>query len=75
MFYGNDGKFHAVTNKCTHIGGRRIDPIEGSEALQCCSVMGSTYNYDGEVISGPAKKSLTAFSMEQKDGTLIITID
>ncbi len=75
VFYGNDGKFHAVTNKCTHIGGRRIDPVEGSETLQCCSVMGSTYSYDGEVISGPAKKPLTAYRVEHEDGKLIISID
>ena len=74
VFNGEDGKYHALTNKCTHIGGRRIDPVPGSQSLQCCSVMGSTYSYDGQVVSGPARKPLTAFGVESKDGKLIVSV-
>jgi Rieske Fe-S protein len=74
VFYGNDEKFHALTNKCTHIGGRRIDPMPDSETVECCSVMGSTYNYDGDVVSGPAKKPLTPLAVESADGKLIVSV-
>lgn len=74
VFNGSDGKYHALTNKCTHIGGRRIDPVAGTQSLQCCSVMGSTYSYGGQVISGPAKKPLTAFGVESRNGKLIVSI-
>jgi nitrite reductase/ring-hydroxylating ferredoxin subunit len=74
VFHGNDGKYHALTNKCTHIGGRRVDPVAGSQALQCCSVMGSTYSYDGQVVSGPARKPLTAFGVESRNGKLIVSV-
>jgi len=74
VFHGNDGKFHALGNKCTHIGGRRVDPVAGSETVQCCSVMGSTYDYAGRVLSGPAKKPLTAFGVESRNEKLIVSI-
>jgi len=74
VFHGNDGTFHALTNRCTHIGGRRIDPVAGTQTLQCCSVMGSRYNYDGTVLSGPAKKPLTAFQVESTNGQLTVSV-
>jgi len=40
---GNDGKFHAFHNRCTHIGHRRVDPVPGTGTVQCCSVGKSTY--------------------------------
>lgn len=32
---GDDGKFHAFHNRCTHIGHRRLDPVPGTGAVQC----------------------------------------
>ncbi len=74
VFLGEDGDYHALKNKCSHIGGRRIDPVEGTETLQCCSVMGSIYDYNGEVISGPAKRSLTALKVEPENGKLSVFV-
>ena len=39
---GDDGKFHAFLNRCTHIGHRRLDPVLGTGSIQCCSVGKST---------------------------------
>lgn len=74
LFHGMDGKFYALKNKCTHIGGRRIDMAIGPNRLQCCSVMGSEYNYDGEVKSGPAKKPLASYPVKAEQGRLIISL-
>lgn len=71
---GDDGNFHAFKNKCTHMG-RRIDPVNGHGAVQCCSLSKSTFNYTGEMISGPAKGPLTSFKVESEDGKLIILIE
>ena len=71
---GDDGNFHAFKNKCTHMG-RRIDPVDGHGAVQCCSLSKSTFNYTGEMISGPAKGPLTSFKVESEDGKLIILIE
>ncbi|MBU1169303.1 MAG: Rieske (2Fe-2S) protein [Proteobacteria bacterium] len=74
LFHGLDGKFYAVKNKCTHIGGRRIDPTIEHDRLKCCSVMGSVFNYKGEVVSGPARKPLVSYPVTTESGRLIISL-
>ena len=71
--YGFDERFHAFENRCTHMG-RRIDPVADTEAIRCCSVSRSMFDYTGKLISGPAKGPLTSFKVESKDGKLIISI-
>ncbi len=75
VFHGNDNAFHALKNKCTHIGGRRVDPMGDAETIKCCSVMGTTYNYEGDVISGPSKTPLTTYKTEKKDGKIIVSLN
>ncbi len=74
VFLGEDGQYHTITNKCSHMGGRRIDPVPGSETLMCCSIGGSTYAYNGEVLNGPAGKSLKTFPVELKGRSLIVPL-
>ena len=62
VFHGNDGKYYVIRNKCSH-AGRRIDPLPGTQQIKCCSVMGSTYDYKGRVVSGAAKKNLDTFKV------------
>ena len=72
---GVDEKFHAFQNRCTHIGRRRLDPVEGSDHVCCCSVFGSTFNYSGKTVSGPAKKNIKTYQVVKTDAEkLIITI-
>jgi len=74
VFHGSDGACHAITNKCSHIGGRRIDPVPDTETMLCCSVSGSTYDYNGQVVSGPAKKALKTFEVATMDGKLVVSL-
>ena len=74
LLQGNDGKFYAFKNKCTHMG-RRIDPLTGTASLRCCSVSKSTFDYTGKVISGPAKGPLLPLKVETKKGILTILLD
>jgi len=57
VVHGNDGRFHAFRNRCTHMG-RRLDPAPGSSKLRCCSVSKSEFGYGGEKLAGPAKEDL-----------------
>lgn len=66
------GKFHAYSNRCTHMG-RRIDPVPGSSDVRCCSVMGSVFNVKGEIVSGPAKENLKQY-MTVKQGSILSII-
>lgn len=71
---GQDGSYYAFKNVCTH-AGRMIDPVAGTITLECCSVSGSTYDYQGNVLSGPAEGPLTSFSLENQDDKLIIDLN
>ncbi len=71
VVYGNDGKYHAFKNACTH-GNRSLDPVPGTDTVQCCSIGTSTFSYDGSLIEGPAKGSLTVFPAEVKGQTILI---
>jgi len=69
----NEGNLRSFSNRCTH-GGRKLDPVSGEPVLRCCSVNHSTFDYDGNKLSGPAKKSIRVYQTELKDGDLIISI-
>lgn len=71
---GENDQFYAFKNQCSHIGRRRIDPLPGKEQLRCCSVNKSTYQYDGSVVSGPAKTPLKTYTVEVNEDILIIRL-
>lgn len=69
---GDDGRFHAFKNRCRHMG-RRLDPVPGTETVQCCSVSMSTYDYRGEPVYGPVKGPLEVYDViEKKDGLVVL---
>ena len=68
---GEDGEYYAFQNACTH-AGRMIDPAAGTMTLRCCSLSGSTFDYQGEVLSGPAEGPLTSYPLTVEDGQLRI---
>jgi len=71
---GDDGKFHAFHNRCTHIGHRRLDPVPGQGTVQCCSVGKSTYTYDGRKIYGPPTGPIKTFKVEVAGGRLVVSL-
>lgn len=73
VLHGVDGQFHAFGNKCTHMG-RRIDPLSDTDAIRCCSVSKSTFDYTGKVVSGPAKGPLKAFEVKTEEGKATISL-
>ena len=73
VVHGDDDRYHAVVNRCTHMG-RRLDTFAGSRVIQCCSVSKSTYTYDGRPVGGAAKKPLTICPVVHENETLTITL-
>ncbi|WP_092347100.1 Rieske 2Fe-2S domain-containing protein [Desulfuromusa kysingii] len=71
---GGDGEYRAYHNRCTHIGHRRLDPVPGTNTVQCCSVNHSTFDCCGEKMAGPARHSIKSFPVENDQGKLIISI-
>ena len=74
VVHGHDGAFHAVANRCTHMG-RRIDPLAGTDKIEWCSVSKSTFTYDGQPVGGAAQRPLPVFKTDHRDGELRISID
>jgi len=71
---GEDGRFHAFSNRCSH-GGRRLDPVPGEEQVQCCSVGKSTFDYEGGLISGTAESGTHVYAVEERRGTLVVHLN
>lgn len=74
VFKGADEQFHAVRNRCAHMG-RRLDPLPDTRTIQCCSVSGSSYDYSGGVMSGPAKAAVKTLPVIQKENRLYIPVE
>ncbi len=74
VIHGDDGIYHAFTNKCTH-GGRRLDPVPCAGTVQCCSVGKSTFDYKGNLLRGSAKENIATYPVETEDGKIIVTIN
>jgi nitrite reductase/ring-hydroxylating ferredoxin subunit len=71
---GEDGEFHAFHNRCAHLGHRRLDPVPGTQTVQCCSVSKSTYTYDGRTVYGPAPAPIGTFEVESDGERLIVSL-
>ena len=73
VLHGSDGEYHAIRNKCTHMG-RRLDFLAGDASIRCCSISKSTYSFKGDVISGPAKGTLKTYQAKTENNKLVISI-
>lgn len=74
VVYGEDKKYRAYQNRCTHLGHRRLDPVPGTSTVQCCSISKSTFDSGGDKISGPANHSVKTFPVEKDQENLIVHI-
>ena len=66
------GAYRAFENKCAH-AGRKLDPVPGTETIQCCSMGQRTYDYQGNVLSGE-DQNVKPLSVLVEDGTLVIDL-
>jgi glycine/D-amino acid oxidase-like deaminating enzyme/nitrite reductase/ring-hydroxylating ferredoxin subunit len=58
-----DGRLHAVSGRCTHLGC--LVAWNAAERTWDCPCHGSRYTYDGQVIQGPAVKNLPPKDLDQ----------
>ncbi len=73
VFVDDNGQFHALSNRCTH-GGRRLDPVDGGAKVQCCSVGKSTFDAQGHLLGGSAKKDVKRFAVNNDGGKLTVEL-
>lgn len=75
VVHGQDGSFHAFPNRCTHIGHRRLDPLPGEAKVRCSSIGKSTFDYEGQRLSGSATQPIKPLRVEMESGKLIVRFD
>ena len=68
-----DNRFLAFQNRCTHMR-RKLDPVPGQDRLRCCSISHSTFDLEGNALSGLARNPLNRYETQLKDGNLLITL-
>ena len=73
VVHGTDGTFHAYSNHCA-CGGFRVDPVPTEQKIRCCTLMQSTYDYDGKFLKGTAKKDLTVFEVSVEGDALQVKV-
>jgi len=74
LVHGEDGEYRAFHNRCTHMGHRRLDPVPGTDTVQCCSINKSTYEASGKKIFGPTPHPITRYPVEMANGKLVVSI-
>lgn len=75
VVHGEDGEYRAFHNRCTHFGHRRLDPVPGTNTVQCCSINKSTYESGGHKIFGPAPHPITLYPVKKEQETLIVSMN
>lgn len=68
-----NGVYRAFENKCAH-AGRKLDPVPGTETVQCCSMGHLTYDYQGNVLTGEDDKRVRPLNVHTEDGILVIEL-
>jgi nitrite reductase/ring-hydroxylating ferredoxin subunit len=74
VVFSEDQTYRAYRNQCTHFGHRRLDPVPGTNTVQCCSINTSTFDSDGKTLLGPAPHSIHCYQLEVINETLIVAI-
>ena len=64
-----DGMFAAILMRCTHMENQLNITGEGFQ----CSLHGSLFDKDGNVLKGPAEQPLTQYKAEVAEQTIIIS--
>ncbi|GJQ61317.1 MAG: hypothetical protein SCALA702_03700 [Melioribacteraceae bacterium] len=68
VHFEND-TYAAYNNECLH-AKRRLDPVPGTETVQCCSVGTATYDKSGKVLCGEVEGNLKTFDVTLTDEKL-----
>jgi cytochrome b6-f complex iron-sulfur subunit len=74
VFVTKQGELQALSARCTHAGCVVSWEAEGANHILLCPCHGSRFDTKGQVLGGPAKKPLTAYTASKKGEDAIITL-
>ncbi len=69
-----DGKVYCLDGRCTHAGAPLAEGTLDGEVLTCPWHYSQFNIQSGEVIRGPAYKSLKSYIVVEKDNTILIEL-
>ena len=75
VVHTENGEYRAFHNRCTHLGHRRLDPVPGTDTVQCCSLNKSTYDSGGNKIFGPAPHPIPRYPVKKEQEFLIVSMN
>jgi nitrite reductase/ring-hydroxylating ferredoxin subunit len=75
VFRGDDGRYHALPNRCSHAAHRRLDLLPGQGKVRCCSIGQSEFDYAGQRLAGSAKESIVPLAVEVDGERLVVSLD
>jgi len=73
VVHGIDGTYYAYSNHCA-CGGFRVDPVPGEQKIRCCTLMQSTYDYNGKFLKGSANKDLISYEVSKTGDELRVQV-
>ena len=72
--FNADGEFHAIENRCPHVGGS-LGNGRLSGTTVTCPLHGATFDVaTGEVRSPPADEPVRAYEVEVHDGEVVVVL-
>jgi len=74
VVHADTDEYLAFENRCTH-GGRKLDAVAGKRELRCCSVGHSSFDYQGNKLSGSAKGPITVYPVQKQGEELTVTLE
>ncbi|MBD3275878.1 MAG: Rieske 2Fe-2S domain-containing protein [Candidatus Marinimicrobia bacterium] len=73
LVHKSKNQYYALSKLCTH-AYRNVGYIHEREVLQCTNFSHATFDLQGKVLKGPAKKPLKSYTIRQFENRLIISI-
>ena len=69
-----DGEYHAIENRCTHVGGSLGNGRLSGETVTC-PLHGATFDVTtGDVLTPPADAPVRTFDVEVEDGDVHVVL-
>lgn len=69
-----DNELIAYENKCLH-AQRRLDPVPGTDTIQCCSMGATTYDKEGNVLCGNVEGKVKRYEISTDDKILTVHLN
>ena len=72
VIHSQDAEYQAFADQCTH-NGKELNYLHKEGMLACCG-LGSEFDLEGNVVTGPAEDALLAYPLRREGEELLIKV-